>query len=141
MGKAIQHRAPLGKGGHRAAVVFLVQKKACFLAVLHIHRVVDAVFANMRQRRPGQRQAQGRKVIPSLVLGKALFFAQGHVVALVQPADILPVGAQHLHQRREQRVFQPLHTHAQHLGRQKRAVPVHRQAGKLVCLAENDAAV
>ena len=38
-------------------------------------------------------------------------------------------------------MLQPLHARAQHLGGQKRAVPVHRQAGKLVRLAENNAAV
>ena len=55
----------------------------------------------MRQRCFGRLQAKGGKAVPALVLHKALFFAQGNIVALVQPADILSVGAQHLHQRRK----------------------------------------
>ena len=94
VGKAVQHGKAVGQGCHCAAVIFLVQEKAGFLAVFKIHMVVNAVFADLSLTAGGVGLAGQLK--PALILGQALFVAQGHIVALVNAANRLPIGAQHL---------------------------------------------
>ena len=138
MGEAIQHGFAPGQPGHRLTVVLLVQEEAGFLAVFKVHGIADAVFhdvraGEVRQRLPGQG-------IPALALGHALLLPQGGVVALVYPGDVLSVGPQDPHQLGEDRILHPVQPQAQHLSHQHRTEPVHRQAGKMVRLAEDDPA-
>ena len=77
---------------------------------------------------------------PTLVLGKALLFPQGHVVALKHAADRLAVFPQDADQHGQQQFLDALHTHGQDLYAQKVMELVHRQAGEGVGLAEDDAA-
>ena len=44
MGKTVQHFCTAAELLHRQPVVFLIQEKACFLAVFHINQIPDAVF-------------------------------------------------------------------------------------------------
>ena len=114
MGEAVQHPAAFGKPGHRQAVIFLVQEKAGFLPVFHVHAVNDAVFADFRDcavrgRLPGKRE-------PALVLLHALQGTDGHVVSLVYAPDLLPVLPEHLNQQRKQHGLDFFHAHGQGLG-------------------------
>ena len=138
MGEAVQHRPPLGQTGHCQPVVLLVQKKAGFLPILKVHGIHDAVFHDvhvgaLRRRLTGQG-------IPSFVLLHALQTADGHIVALVDAADVLSVLPQHLDQQREQPVLDALHAHTQRLGHQHAFEPVHRQTREQVGFAEDHAA-
>ena len=47
MGKAVQHLCSLTDGTDRLTVIFLVQKKACFLSFFYIHHIVDTVFYDL----------------------------------------------------------------------------------------------
>ena len=135
VGKAVENRVPLGHGGNRPAVVFLIQEEAGFLSVLHIHQILDPVFGDFRDGRfrdflPGQRE-------PALVLGHALLLPEGHIVALEDTADCLSVLPEDAHQHGDQHPLDPLHAHGEHLHAEQVVKFVHRQPGEGIRLAEN----
>ena len=138
MGKAVQHSVPGSNAGHSPAVVFLVEEKAGFLAVLKIDVVEHAVLADLSLGAVGVRLAG--QVKPALVLCQALLGPQSLVVALVDALNGLAVSAQDLHQQGQEDGLELFHAHAQGLGDKDIAEPVHSQARKLVSLAKDDTA-
>ena len=80
MGKAIEDAAPLGKAGSSLPVVFLVEEKACLLAVHVVHPVADAVFS---QNHLAGGLAKPLSPIEAGVAGHALQLADGGIVTLV----------------------------------------------------------
>ena len=46
MGKAVQHFFAFTDALHGKAVIFLIQKKSCFLTINHIYQITDAIFLN-----------------------------------------------------------------------------------------------
>ena len=71
------------------AVVFLIEKKAGFLAVLHVDLVFDAVFLDFHHRVEGVAD----KALDPL---HALLQADLGVAALVDAADCNPVGGENV---------------------------------------------
>ena len=138
VGEAVQHPAAFGETRHSQAVELLIQEKAGLLAVFHVYLIGDPVFADLRQGRIRDRQA--RQGIPALALLQPLQLPDGQVVALIEPADALPVLLQHLRQKGKQQIFDPLDPHGESLRHQKVGKAVHRQAGEAVRLTENEAA-
>ena len=138
VGKAVQHGFALCQLRHRQTVVLLIQEKAGLLPVFKVHRVDDAVFRDVHGG--GLRRCFTGQGIPALVLGHPLPLPEGHIVALVDAADLLPILPQHLGQQGKQPVLDALHAQTEGLGHQHAFKPVHRQAGEQVGLSENDAA-
>ena len=81
MRKAIQKRFTLYNAGNLSAVVFLIQKEAGFLSVLHVHGITDPVFDDFGLR--GFGMVVFGNPCPSLILRKSLQFADGNVVSFV----------------------------------------------------------
>ena len=138
MGKAVQHRLAPGQPGHCPAVVLLVQEEAGLLAVLHVYQVLHAVFRDLRDGRV--RGLLAGKMVPSLPLGQALLFPQGHVVAQKHAPDGLSVLPQDADQQGQQKVLNVFHAHREDLHAQKVVEFVHGQAREGVRLAEDDPA-
>ena len=138
VGKAVQHSVTGSNAGHSPAVVFLVEEKAGFLAVLKINVVEHAVLADLSLGAVGVRLAG--QVKPALVLCQALLGPQGLVVALVDALNGLAVSAQDLHQQGEEDGLELFHANAQGLGDKDIVEPVHSQARELVSLAKDDTA-
>ena len=80
------------------------------------------------------------EAVPALPLLQPLPLPQGDVVALVDPPDLLAVGAEHLRQGGEDHILAQLHPVGHGLGHQDVVEPVHRQAGELVGLPKDDPA-
>ena len=135
VGKAVQHPLAPGQPGHRQAVVFLVQEKAGLLPVFHIHPVAHTIFADFGDG--ALRQGLSLQREPALVLLQALQGADGHIVALKEACDLLPVLLQHPDQEGEEHPLDALHPHGQGLGHQQRAKAVHRQPGEAVGLPKD----
>jgi hypothetical protein len=76
-----------GNFGDCLAIVLLIQKEACLLAVLHIHIIPDPVFNDFRQRLPWFCSLCKRK--PALVFLHAFQQADLHIVAFIQAPDFL----------------------------------------------------
>ncbi len=133
--EAVQHAAAVSKLAHGAAVVLLVKEEARLLAVLKVKREREAVLVHQHVRV----QCLG-SVPPALVERQALLLARRGIVALVDAAHVLAVGAQHVQQHGVERRAQALHAHGAYLRNQRLLVAVNHQAGKAVGLAEEHAA-
>lgn len=129
---------PGGNAGHGAAVVFLVEEEAGLLAVLEINVVKNAVFADLGLGGSGVGLAG--QLEPALVLRQPFLGAQSLIVPLVDAVDGLAVGPQHFCQKGEEEGLELFHADAEGLGDEDILEPVHRQAGELVGLAEDDPA-
>ena len=138
VGEAVQHPATPGKPRHGLAVELLIQEEAGLLAVLHVHLVIDAVFADLHQG--ALRRGEPGQGIPALALLQPLQLPDGHVVALEEAADLLPVLPQNLHQEGEKQIFDALDPHREGLRHQNIAKAIHRQAGEAVRLPEDQPA-
>ena len=138
VGETVQHRVPGGDAGHGAAVVFLVEEEAGLLAVLEINVVKNAVFADLGLGGSGVGLAG--QLEPALVLRQPFLGAQSLIVPLVDAVDGLAVGPQHFCQKGEEEGLEFFHADAEGLGDEDILEPVHRQAGELVGLAEDDPA-
>ena len=103
MGEAVQHGLARCKTAHRPAVVLLVQEKAGFLAVFHVHQILDPVFHDLHHR--AVRHSFAGEGVPALALGQALLVPEGHVVPQEHAPDGLAVLPENVHQSREQKVL------------------------------------
>ena len=133
MREAVEHALAPGEPRHSEAIVFLIEEKAGFLPVFHVHGIENSVFADL-----GPRAAAAAE--PALALFEALQRADRHVVSLVDAADLLPVGGQDLQQQREQLRLALFDADREGLRHKEIGKAVHRQAREAVGLAEDDAA-
>ena len=133
MREAVEHPAAARKLGHRKAIVFLIQEKAGFLPVFHVHGIKNAVFADLHGRAAAAAE-------PALALRQPLQRADGHVVSLIDTADLLPVLGEQLQQQREELRLARFHTDGERLRHQQVVEAVDRQARKAVRLAKDDPA-
>ena len=138
VGKTVQYGVACGKACHSPAVVLLVKEEAGLLPILEVHMVVNAVLADLGLG--ACRMSLTGQLKPAFVLLKTFLGSQSLIVALVDAIDGLAVGTQDFCQNGEEDGLELFHAHAQGLGDEDVAEPVHRQPGKLVGLAKNDAA-
>ena len=76
-----------GNFGDCLAIVLLIQKEACLLAVLHIYIILDPVFNDRCQRLARFRGLGQRK--PALIFFHTFQQADLHIVAFIQAPDFL----------------------------------------------------
>ena len=87
MGKAVQYMLTTGDLSNRLAIVLLIQKEACLLAVLHIYIIFDPVFNDRCQRLARFRGFGQHK--PALIFFHTFQQADLHIVPLIQAPDFL----------------------------------------------------
>ena len=139
MREAIEHVLSRCELRRCAAIILLVEEKACFLTMDIVNIVQDTVFADRHMA--VQVRLQVFECYEAGSLLHALFFPQLSIVALVDRLDLLAAGAQCLQQERKQLRLAQLHAQREHLRDQDRAEAVNRQAGKPVRLAKDQAAI
>ena len=160
--KTVEHATSAGDVGHSAAVVFLIEEEAGFLAVFEIDMVAHAVFddfgrsgaecrcgfvvwreghGHRRKRRLG---AEAGKIAsqgePSAAFLKAFELARRHVIALVNAANDDAIFGEHLYKQGEHDRFQALHAVGERLGHKHVVEAVDDEAAKAIGLGENHAA-
>ena len=91
MGEAVQDPRAAAKPGDGAPVFLLIQEKARFLAVFHIHQIADPVL------RDGHKGLKGLTE-EALRPGQPLLFPHLRVAPLVDAPDPDPVLCQDLHE-------------------------------------------
>ena len=123
MGAAVQYPHARSHLPYRQTVIFLVQEKACLLAVFHIHHVADPV---LRNRKYCLFRHSGTMYIPALFQRQAFFLPQGSLVALIDAADRDPALAKAADQGIVNNRLALFHAVGKHLGRKNIAIPVHR---------------
>ena len=85
--KAVEDMLALGNFGYGLTIIFLVQEEAGFLAIFHIHSVLDAIFHDFCSYLA--MIGQKRRLKPLLTLLHALKQANLHIIALEKATDIL----------------------------------------------------
>ena len=138
MCKTVQHGFACGQLCHCKAVVLLVQKEAGFLPVLKVHGIRDAVFIYLCYRALGVLLKW--QVKPFLTGFKPFQRPDGHVISLIDAFYDLSVLPQNLHEEGIDHLSDLFHAYGEHLCHQHVVETVHCQAGKPVCLTEDQAA-
>ena len=139
MGKAVQHPHPSGQRGRCPAVVLLIQKETGFLSVDIIYVIKHTVFED-----PGvavQLRFQPLHGEETLARLHALLQAQRTFVALINGPDGVASGPQVFHNAPKEHFLALFHGQRQSFRYQNIAEAVHRQAGKLIRLPKDQAAV
>ena len=113
MCEAIEHVLSRCELRRCAAIILLVEEKACFLAMDIVNIVQDTVFADRHMTVQVRLEVIERHKAGALL--HPLFFPELDVVALVDRVDLLTAGTQRLQQEREQLRLAQLHTQREHL--------------------------
>ena len=138
MREAVQHTFAPCDLRDGAAVVFLVEEKACFLSLDIVHVIADTVLGD--DDLAAQVGPQPFHRIKALVLFQPLQLAHLDVVALVDRVDRIAALSQRLDQIAEQHLLDTVDTQRQHLCHQHVLELIHRQPREAVCLAEDQTA-
>ena len=139
MREAIEHTLSRRELRRCAAIILLVEEKACFLTMDIVNIVQDTVFTDRHMA--VQVRLQVFECYEAGALLHPLFFPELDVVALVDRVNLLTAGTQRLQQERKQLRLAQLHAQREHLRDQDRAEAIDRQTGKPVRLAKDQAAV
>ena len=103
VGEAVQNGFSRRQTAHRPPVVLLIQEKAGFLTVFHVHQILDPVFHDLHHR--AVRGCFAGEGIPALALRKTFLCPESHVVPQEYAPDGLAVPPENIHQSREQEVL------------------------------------
>ena len=139
MREAVEHRAACRQLRCGEAVVFLIEEEAGLLAVHEIDAVGDAVLADLglRHRRRG---IEAVAEVEAAALLHALQRADVHIVALIDGAHRHAHFGEHAHEGGKDHVLAFFDAERQRLRHQHIAEAIDGQAGKLIRLAEDQAA-